>query len=162
MDLGIPLISTIIFLTFGTFGLISLLERERRAARVSFIMAFLCSSPIFLLTALPQPTILAVLIGLAVLITGFVLLALLPIGQIEVGNDIPQTRYDERMRNRPGLYSPKARIVNPTLLASPKASFYLADSLYPAVDGPVSGEKSKLPPEEMTAYIKNLAKYYGA
>ena len=194
MELGISLLGTALLIGFGAFGVISLLELERRAARVSFILAFLCSSPIFLLTALPQPIKLAMLIGIAVLITGFILLALLPIGQIEVGNDIPSKRYDERdvvfsryylrpgsveyqayysmrpeneanderMRNRPGLYSPKARIVNPTLLALPKASFYLADSLYPAVDGPVSGEKSKLPPEEMTAYIKNLAKYYGA
>jgi reductive dehalogenase len=69
---------------------------------------------------------------------------------------------DKRMRERPGLYSPHAQIVNPTLLASPKASFFFADSLYPAVDGQVSEEKIELSTGQMTSYIKNLAKYYGA
>jgi len=194
MDLGIFLFGAGLFIGFGTFGVISILESERRAAGVSFILAILSSSPFLLLTTLPQPIQLAVMIVLAVLSIGFVLLTILPIGQVEVGDDIPQTRYDERdvvfsryylrpgseeyqayytmrpenevdderMRNRPGLYSPKARIVNPTLLASPKASFYLSDSLYSAVDGSVSEEKNKLNPEEMTAYIKNLAEHYGA
>ena len=66
------------------------------------------------------------------------------------------------MRERPGLYSPEAQIVNPSLLASPKASFFLADSLYPAVEGPVSEEKIELSPGQATSYIKNLARYYGA
>lgn len=69
---------------------------------------------------------------------------------------------DERMRSMPGLYSPKALIVNPTILASPKASFFLTDSLYGVVDGPISEEQVDLSTKEMTAYIKNLAKYYGA
>jgi ferredoxin len=194
MDLVISFISILLFISFGGFGILSILEHEKRAAVMSFSLAILLSALLFLLTALPQPLQRTVLIGMAVLVTPLLISIILPIGQVEVGNEIPKIRFDERdvvfsryylrpgtddyqayyrmrpenesideqMRNRPGLYSPEARIVHPTLLASPKASFYLADSLYPAVDGPVSDERVNLPPAEMTAYIKKLARFYGA
>jgi ferredoxin len=194
MDLGFILLGAALSIGFGAFGIVSFLERERRAVIVSISIAIFSSFSCFLLTTLPQPIQQTVLILAAVSSLGLLFLSLISTGKIEIGNDIPQSqiderdvvfsRYylhpgspdykayynmrpeneaiDERMRNRPGLYSPKARIINPTLLASPKASFDLADSLYPVVDGQVADEKSNLTTEQMTVYIKNLAKYYGA
>ena len=194
MDIIILLIGAVLFLGFGAFGLVSIREKEARATKISLSLAFISMVIFFLLTLLPQPLKLVALITLGILSITLAILALLPIGKVESGDDDPKSRFDERdvvfsryylrpespeyrayytlrpenefgderMRKRPGLYSPEARIVNPTLLASPKASFFLADSLYPAVDGPVSEDISELPREQMTAYIKNLAKYYGA
>jgi ferredoxin len=194
MDFGIILVAVVFFMGFGAFGLISILEHEKRAATISIIVAILSFSFFLLLTTFPQPIPQTALIVIAVASIGLLLLSLIPFGKIEPGNDTPQSQFDERdvvfsryylppgspeykayynmrpeneaiderMRNRPGLYSPVARIINPTLLASPKASFDLADSLYPAVDGQVADEKSNLTTEQMTVFIKNLASYYGA
>lgn len=183
-----------LFTVLVAFGLFSLWEQERRAAKVSFYLAIFCSGALFLIAILPQPIQISFLIIFGGLVVGFSVLLILPIGKVEYGIDVPQMRFDERdvvfaryylvpgsdnyrsyyamrpeneggdeqIRNRPGLYSPKARIVNPTILASPKASFFLTDALYGVVDGPISDRGSNLSTEEMTGYIKRLTKYYGA
>ena len=69
---------------------------------------------------------------------------------------------DDRTRAKPGLLSPHARLGDPYLFASPEGSFFLTEELRESVAGPVCDEKRPLPPEKMTAYIKNLAGYYGA
>jgi NAD-dependent dihydropyrimidine dehydrogenase PreA subunit len=194
MNLVFILIGSTLLLGFGAFGILSLIEREGHAARVSISLGFLLASPVFLLIILPPQAQLISLVVLVVVVLGLILLSILPIGKVEIGNDTPSSRFDERdvvfsryylrpesteyrayyemrpenednderMRNRPGLYSPDAKIVDPTLLASPRASFDLADSLYPAVDGSVAEEKIVFPKDKMTTYIKNLAKFYGA
>ncbi len=69
---------------------------------------------------------------------------------------------DDQIRARPGLLSPRAKYANPLLFAAPDASFFLTGALREAVDGPVSTSRQALPPEKMTHYLKDLAKYYGA
>ncbi len=69
---------------------------------------------------------------------------------------------DQRTRSKPGLLSPKAKLANPFLFASPQASFGLTEALREAVDGPVGDQRQSLPVEDLTAYLKNLALYYGA
>ena len=69
---------------------------------------------------------------------------------------------DEKTRAKPGLMSLDAKLTNPILNASPVGSFDLTHALRDAVDGPVSENKKTLPIEEMTHYIKNLTKFYGA
>jgi len=69
---------------------------------------------------------------------------------------------DDRTRARPGLYNAASRVANEYLFASPKASFDLTEALRDAVDGLVSDQRHELPPQEMTAYLKGLALYYGA
>jgi len=69
---------------------------------------------------------------------------------------------DDALRSRPGLLSPQSSLADPLLFASPHASFILTEALRPIVDGPVSGERQVLPPAQMTAFIRNLARYYGA
>jgi len=69
---------------------------------------------------------------------------------------------DNKTRAKPGLFSPEAKFANPFQYASAQGSFFMTDSLSDAVDGPVAPVTQTLPPDQMTAYIKDLAKYYGA
>jgi ferredoxin len=69
---------------------------------------------------------------------------------------------DDAFRALPGLLSPDSRFADPYLFAAPKASFFLTEALRSAVDGPAAGSKSELPADRMTAYVKNLARYFGA
>jgi len=69
---------------------------------------------------------------------------------------------DDLTRSKPGLLSPRAKYFNPLLFASPEGSFFLTEALSEAVDGPVAVRQQTLPPEEMSAYIKSLAGYFGA
>jgi ferredoxin len=69
---------------------------------------------------------------------------------------------DDQIRARPGLLSHGARFANPLLFASPEGSFGLTEALREAVDGQVAAERQELSEDKMTAYIKGLARYYGA
>ncbi len=90
------IIGLIVFLFFGAFGLVSLLEGERRAKNISFGFAALGGAIFFLLASLP---ISAQLVGIGLVLAALVLgtiLFFLPIGKVEIGNDIPVERFDER------------------------------------------------------------------
>ena len=69
---------------------------------------------------------------------------------------------DSNTRSKPGLLSPEAKLANAFHFASVNGSFGLTEALRDAVDGPVSEVRHALPPEKMTAYLKDLALYYGA
>ena len=83
-------------LVFGGFSWISYGEREKRAARVAFLLAGGGIAFFFLAAILPGPVSIVVL-G-SVLFLGLITLILfvLPIGRIETKNDIPTQRFDER------------------------------------------------------------------
>ncbi len=179
---------------FGAFGLSSVWEGERRAARVAFGAAALTSLPFFLASLLPVAIKLVILGVVAVAVGGGIVLFLLPIGQVERGNDVPRQRFDERdimfararlvpgspeheayyamrpenrdiddeIRALPGLLSLTASKANPLAFASAEASFSLTGALREEVDGPVSPVRSKFTAAQMTSYIKDLARYYGA
>ncbi len=70
--------------------------------------------------------------------------------------------FDDRLRQRPGLLSPHAKLADPLLFAAADGSFFLTEALAGAVDGPISLQRTSLPPTEMSAYIKSLARHYGA
>jgi ferredoxin len=75
----------------------------------------------------------------------------------------PQNKVvDDRTRARPGLLSPEAKLANPFQFASVTGSFDLTDALRHAVDGPVADGRQALSKSKLSAYIKNLAKFYGA
>jgi len=75
----------------------------------------------------------------------------------------PQNKsVDDRARAKPGLLSPQAKFGNPFLFASSDGSFGLTEALREAVNGPVSEQNYELPQDKMSAYIKNLAIYFGA
>ncbi len=86
----------IMLLGFGLFGLVSIREGERRAAWVAFGAAALTSLPFFLASLLPVAVKLVILGVVAVAVGGGMILFLLPIGRVERGNDVPQSRFDER------------------------------------------------------------------
>jgi ferredoxin len=69
---------------------------------------------------------------------------------------------DDRTRALPGLLSPDASKARPLAFASAEASFSLTEALREEVDGPVAPVRSKVSPEEMASYIKEVACYYGA
>lgn len=69
---------------------------------------------------------------------------------------------DDRFRSKPGLLSLESRLADPYLFASAEGSFFLTAGLRESVDGPVSGIVQDLPVDEMTVYVKNMARYYGA
>jgi ferredoxin len=69
---------------------------------------------------------------------------------------------DDRFRSKPGLLSLESKMANPYLFASAEGSFALTEGLRDSVDGPVSNTRYSLPVDEITAYVKSLALYYGA
>ncbi len=78
------------------FGVISLGEGERRAARVSFMLAAAISVPCFAVAALPPP---APLVGAAVIAIAMAVLVVLwfvPVARLPVSGGRPSRRVDER------------------------------------------------------------------
>jgi len=73
--------------------------------------------------------------------------------------DLPK---DDLWRANPGLLSPYADFAEPYSFAAATASFDLLKLLAKAADGPVASKKQALAPAAASAYIKSLAKYYGA
>lgn len=69
---------------------------------------------------------------------------------------------DDKTRAKPGLLSPHAQFTDPYHIAATEASFEFTETLRHAVDGPTALERKSLSSQEMTAYVKSLAKYYGA
>jgi len=94
--IGFMILGLIMLFGFGVFGLFSILEGERRAARVAFVAAVLTSQPLFLASLLPVTVKLVILGVIAAGALAGIVLFLLPIGRVERGNDVPQQRFDER------------------------------------------------------------------
>jgi reductive dehalogenase len=69
---------------------------------------------------------------------------------------------DDQTRGKPGLLSLDAELADPYLFAAPAGSFTLTEAMHAAVDGEVASQQHTLPPDQMTAYIKDLARYFGA
>jgi ferredoxin len=69
---------------------------------------------------------------------------------------------DDRTRALPGLLSPAARAYHPAVFAAISGTFDLIDALRDQVRGPVATEHLDLEPQAATAYVKGLARYWGA
>jgi len=83
-------------LGFGGFALISMIEGEHRAMKLSSGLMLL-SGAVFILAVLMPPLAKLVFSGLLVLCgSAMIILFLLPVGKIEAGNDEPHKRVDER------------------------------------------------------------------
>lgn len=83
-------------LAFTAFSRLSFQEREPRATRVSLLIALIGSIPLFVSSFLPAQIRLTILALSAALIVIVVVLFLLPVGKVEMGNDLPHNRVDER------------------------------------------------------------------
>lgn len=69
---------------------------------------------------------------------------------------------DDRTRSLAGLGSPKALKAELFAFATMGASFSLTEALYDDVDGPVAPDRVDIPPARITAYLKDVARYWGA
>jgi ferredoxin len=69
---------------------------------------------------------------------------------------------DDKTRSLPGLLSPRSSAYHPLVYASTDASFGLTEALRDTVDGPVATDRTGYDTATMTAFIKDLARYYGA
>ena len=69
---------------------------------------------------------------------------------------------DDKTRSLPGLLSLDSREAHPLVFPSADALFALIDELQPAVEGEPAGERFESEPEEMTVYLKGLARHLGA
>ncbi len=83
-------------LTFGAFGLSSLAERERRAARLAFVLAALGLVIGLGFSLLSEPISRIGLIIVGIMGVLFAVLFILPIGRVSIGPEQPQSRFDER------------------------------------------------------------------
>jgi ferredoxin len=81
---------------FGIFAYYSYQEKERRAVRVSIIIALVGVVVFSLMTLLNYEgkVFLAGVTGIGVLV--LLILSLIPMGRVSVGNDTPSIRFDER------------------------------------------------------------------
>jgi len=84
------------FTGFAAFTVVSLREREPRAARVSALLAVLTPIPFLVTAVLPGPVRVGALVSVAVFATGTVVVWFLPVGRSMPGNGRPQRRVDER------------------------------------------------------------------
>ncbi len=89
-------IGVVTLLGLGAFAANSLLEGERRAASVAFVLAVALALIFTLSALLPAAARLAVLSVLALVAVAGALLFALPTGRVERDREVPQKRHDER------------------------------------------------------------------
>jgi reductive dehalogenase len=105
---ALVLVGLAVLAGLAAFGVVSLRERERRAAAVAFALAVAGGILFFVAAAQPPPVRIGVLAGLGATAVVCVALWYLPIGPERVGNGRPTRRVDERdimfarARLRPG------------------------------------------------------------
>ncbi len=94
--IGLTIISLILFSGFCGFAVVSIREREPRAARIAWGMAALAL--IFLLATWIMPPAIKVTISGLLVAGGLaaIVLFLFPLGNVERGGDMPGVRVDER------------------------------------------------------------------
>ncbi|UCD42755.1 MAG: 4Fe-4S dicluster domain-containing protein [Chloroflexota bacterium] len=96
MNIVFYILAAIIFLIFGGFAFFSYREKELQAFRISVIIAVGGGVGLVLVTLLGSQAKLVLLIAMGAGLFILLILSLLPIGRIELGNDIPSKRFDER------------------------------------------------------------------
>jgi ferredoxin len=69
---------------------------------------------------------------------------------------------DDQTRSLPGLLSLQASEANPLIFAATDATFELTGALRDAVDGAIAPQRVEHEPGAMSAYVRGLARYWGA
>lgn len=69
---------------------------------------------------------------------------------------------DDKTRAKPGLLSLESKLANEYLFAAPESSFTLTELMGNMVDGKTADRKLSLPIDQMTNYVKGLARFFGA
>jgi ferredoxin len=70
--------------------------------------------------------------------------------------------FDDKTRSFPGLLSPDASEANPLIFASTEATFHLTEVLHETVEGLLAPERIEHEASTISAYVKGLARYWGA
>ncbi|MBI9046446.1 MAG: 4Fe-4S dicluster domain-containing protein [Anaerolineaceae bacterium] len=175
------------------FAVVSWREKEKKAARISLMLALL-GIVLFLIPLLSLQIKIVLIWTMAISSICLLTLFLWPGKKIPGTFQVPTIRFDERdiplarwrlakgtaeyetyysmrpenlavddlTRSKPGLYSPDSLFADPFLCQAANGSFELAEYMRLAVDGEIAGKQYTLSTDKMTAYIKNLGKYYGA
>jgi ferredoxin len=89
-------LGSLILILFFSFGWVSHREGKYRARAISFALAILGSTPVFLAVLLPSAIMLILLIILLSIGVLGVILFLVPTGRVKHVDDIPKNRFDER------------------------------------------------------------------
>lgn len=189
--LSLIIVSGIIFSLLYT-SIVSLIEKEIKAATISFWTSILAGIPLIYFLYSYE------LFAIIFTITTFLVFLILffPLGRNHFpGNDAPSARIDERdimfarnklvpgterfeeyynhhpelkeiddkWRSKPGLTSPGASTYNKFQYASADASFIAVSHFHNYIDTlPYSEEKTIVTPEKITEYIKKWSKKLGA
>ncbi|MCD4774101.1 MAG: 4Fe-4S dicluster domain-containing protein, partial [Bacteroidales bacterium] len=77
-------------------------------------------------------------------------------------NNPDKLKFDEELKNNPGLLAEESSNYDPFMFSSANASFYTVDALKLKVDGIISSKKINSNPEDISIYIKNWTKKLGA
>ena len=181
-------------LVAGGFTWVSWREREPRATRIAIVVTLVGAAIFFLAAVLPNPIQWVILSVMFLALIAALILFLLPIGKVEIGNDIPTQRFDERtimfarydlqpgspnyeeyysqhpeheivddhIRALPGLFSPKAKLTNPFHTAAMFGGFRMINALWDVGASAAAKTEQPLTPEQMTAYIIGITRYFGA
>ena len=83
-------------LFFSGFSWVSWREGEPRATRIAIVVTLMGVAISFLAVALPKPVQWVILSVMVLAGIASITLFFLPIGKVEIGNDIPTRRFDER------------------------------------------------------------------
>ncbi len=95
-SLALALAGLLLLLGFAAFVVVSLKEREARAAGISFALAVVLPAPLVVASGLPEPLRGGVFAGLLLLGAALLVVWLLPIGRSLAGSGRPARRIDER------------------------------------------------------------------
>jgi ferredoxin len=84
------------FLAFNAFSLVSLAEGVKRSAKISILTALIGLAVFISVTLFSASTEIITLFVIMIFTVFFVIVFALPIGQVDVGDDVPKKRIDER------------------------------------------------------------------
>ncbi len=191
MEKALLIIAITLFLLLIVSGIVSIVEKEYRAAKRFFLSTLLFILPVFL--NFDQQYFLALVLVFVLLV--FFLITIIPFGRNSTYTHvIPEGRIDERdtmfsrneleigsknyidyynrnptkeeidnnWRRKPGLLSPNSKYYHPYHFASSESSFETIEALRSQVYGDKNSIKEKVNTSEISNYIKSWAVKIGA
>ncbi len=191
VDLLLVITTLIFWVVLISFGIISIKEKEKKAAGIFAITAFLflaiylwigftggigmkwafILAPYFLLLVIFFP-----------LGSKFTEEDIIPIGKIDERDvmfsrrllkegtkryenyysEFPDKKLkDDRFRKKPGLLSKNTTYYDPMIFAAANAGFQTVETLATEIDGEVNPEKVNIPAEKLSLFLKNWGKQLG-
>lgn len=172
--------------------IISILEHQRRALVISSLLLITIPTPIFYITLYTQQSSFPIVFTIAGIVTLLIFLfpkkpaseqPQTPQKQIDERTVMfsraclqegstrkdqyytihPEHRQtDDLFRKKPGLLSEHAGLYSPLPFAAAKASFTTVEALHQNIESSENSNQTKLPPEELTTFLKQWTLHLGA